>query len=728
MKSRPGRQPDYGAIPLQCPIVIDNGAYHCRVGWGGEAEPRLSFRNVLNRPRHRTTGELVSLVGDFDPIYLKLFDFTRSSIRSAFDQNVVYQFETMECILDYAFDRMGCDAAGIEHPILLTEGACNPLSSRNRMAELLFETYGVPSLAFGIDAVFGYAHNLKLGVCERDGLLVNIGHQTTHVIPMVAGEPVLEAACRTAVGGFQVTSYLKRLLSLQYPYHVNSISWEKSEELKQEHCYIAEDYHEELSIFQKGGPDAEAKTRYWQLPFIPPVQKPEQSEEELARKAAIKEKQGQRLRDMANAKRESKIADLEANVQGLEYLLQELDDAEDEKQEASILLPSGYNSRTEAQAALTKVLASLRKAKGQPAEPKPAEEDMNPLSERYPLLEIPDNQLTAEQLKEKKKQRFLKITTEGRIRAKQKRDELNLQRERELQLEEERRLANPELYLEELRTRQAEQALRVEQRKRQKTGAGPGGTNAPALTSGAGGRGERLNQSQKERMKLLTTAAFDRGKEEDTFGMNDEDWQLYKRMSKDADDLDEDDDQDAELTWLTNRLKELDPTFVPSTGSNVGNGQGSSVDLQQQRPLTAEDFRISLGVERFRCPEIIMQPAMNGVDRAGLGEAVASALRRLPAQYRDQVMNGTILLSGGSSLFEGLDRRMIAEVRKTRPLGADIKVVKAFNPLLDAWHGASTFASKSFEKYSFTKADYEERGPEWLRYYNLKYSAGGFSR
>jgi hypothetical protein len=75
-------------------------------------------------------------------------------------------------------------------------------------------------------------------------------------------------------------------------------------------------------MIQKGGPDAEAKTRYWQLPFIPPVQKPEQSEEELARKAAIKEKQGQRLRDMANAKRESKIADLEANVQGLEYLLQ----------------------------------------------------------------------------------------------------------------------------------------------------------------------------------------------------------------------------------------------------------------------------------------------------------------------------------------------------------------------------------------------------------------------
>jgi len=87
------------------------------------------------------------------------------------------------------------------------------------------------------------------------------------------------------------------------------------------------------------------------------------------------------------------------------------------------------------------------------------------------------------------------------------------------------------------------------------TGNGSGGINAPPLTSGAGGRGERLNPVQKERMKLLTSAAFDRGKEEDTFGMDDEDWQLYKRMSKDADDVDEDDDQEAELAWLTNRLK-----------------------------------------------------------------------------------------------------------------------------------------------------------------------------
>ena len=29
---RPGRQQDYSLIPSQCPLVIDNGAYFCRVG------------------------------------------------------------------------------------------------------------------------------------------------------------------------------------------------------------------------------------------------------------------------------------------------------------------------------------------------------------------------------------------------------------------------------------------------------------------------------------------------------------------------------------------------------------------------------------------------------------------------------------------------------------------------------------------------------------------------
>lgn len=43
-------------------------------------------------------GETVTIVGDHDVTLLRYFDCTRSGPRSAFDNNVVYQFEIMEYV------------------------------------------------------------------------------------------------------------------------------------------------------------------------------------------------------------------------------------------------------------------------------------------------------------------------------------------------------------------------------------------------------------------------------------------------------------------------------------------------------------------------------------------------------------------------------------------------------------------------------------------------------
>lgn len=107
--SRIQRQSDYSDFASDVPIVIDNGASYFRIGWAGENEPRVIFRNIVQRPRHKTTGETVTIVGDHDLSLLKYFDCTRSGPRSAFDSNVVYQFEIMENILDFGFERLGAD-------------------------------------------------------------------------------------------------------------------------------------------------------------------------------------------------------------------------------------------------------------------------------------------------------------------------------------------------------------------------------------------------------------------------------------------------------------------------------------------------------------------------------------------------------------------------------------------------------------------------------------------
>ncbi|KAM7265143.1 hypothetical protein ACFE04_017886 [Oxalis oulophora] len=71
----------------------------------------------------------------------------------------------------------------IDHPILITECVCNPVWSRSKMAELVFETYGFPSVAFGVDAAFSYVYNQHHGVCDKDGIAICPGFSTTHVIP-----------------------------------------------------------------------------------------------------------------------------------------------------------------------------------------------------------------------------------------------------------------------------------------------------------------------------------------------------------------------------------------------------------------------------------------------------------------------------------------------------------------------------------------------------------------
>ncbi|XP_020103113.1 actin-related protein 5 isoform X2 [Ananas comosus] len=606
-------------------------------------------------------------------------------------------------------------APQLDHPIMMTECICNPISSRVKMAELLFETYGVPSVAFGVDAAFSYKYNQRLGICREDGLAICSGLATSHAIPFIKGEPVWDACCRTNIGGYHVTDYLKQLLSLKYPYHMSNITWEKAEELKMEHCYIASDYMSELQIFQKETKEAEEKTRYWQLPWVPP-QEEAPSEEDLARKAAFKEKQSQRLREMAAAKRSLKISELENELCGLEGLLQQLDEV-DEAEGTAVLARMGYLSRQEIESAALKVTQSLRKAKGESNE---AEDKVDAsLAEKYPLTLVPDEMLTPDQLKEKKKQIFLKTTTEGRLRAKQKRFEEETFKERQNQQDEEKRLENPELYLEELRSRYKELFEKVEQRKRQKTN----GHHSNGHSSGGVGRGERLSAAQRERMRLLTTAAFDRGKGEDTFGARDEDWQVYKLMSKDNDDDDDkgQEEDEAELARVTSKLQELDPTFVPKSDQLPEH-------LPRSRPLTAEDYKIALGVERFRCPEVLFQPSMVGVDQAGLDEMAAISLNRLSARadidesVKDRIAI-SILVTGGSSLFPGLVPRLEALIRQSRPYLSPLKVVRASDPVLDAWRGAAIYAdSRGFSLQTFSMQDYYEQGEAGLRRHNIVYS------
>lgn len=58
----------------------------------------LALKSVIFNILTFHAGETVTIVGDHDTALLKYFDCTRSGPRSAFDNDVVFQFEIMEYV------------------------------------------------------------------------------------------------------------------------------------------------------------------------------------------------------------------------------------------------------------------------------------------------------------------------------------------------------------------------------------------------------------------------------------------------------------------------------------------------------------------------------------------------------------------------------------------------------------------------------------------------------
>ena len=76
-----------------------------------------------------------------------------------------------------------------------------------------------------------------------------------------------------------------------------------------------------------------------------------------------------------------------------------------------------------------------------------------------------------------------------------------------------------------------------------------------------------------------------------------------------------------------------------------------------------------------------------------------------------------MFLTGGPSQFPGLRERVYATLRPILPPEMDIgKLVRAADPMLDAWRGMAAFANtEAFKQVGVTRAEYNEWGGERIK-------------
>jgi len=227
-------------------IVLDNGTGISKNGYAGEDQPRSVFPTVLGRPKY---GNIMPEVKDYarewyigqEAMELKgvmLLQFPIS-------HGQITDWPAMERIWHYTFySDLRVDPS--EHPVLLTEAPLNPRNNREKMAEIMFETFNVPALYIATQAVLSLYSSGR-----TTGTVIDIGDGVSHIVPIFEGFALSHAIERVDLAGRDITNYLKRLLRQKGVSLTTSAEVQIVRDIKEKLCYVAIDPEKEMMLSKK---------------------------------------------------------------------------------------------------------------------------------------------------------------------------------------------------------------------------------------------------------------------------------------------------------------------------------------------------------------------------------------------------------------------------------------------------------------------------------------------
>lgn len=213
-------------------MILDNGSGAVKAGLSSDSQPKHVFPEQVGKPRdpHKKKYDKDLYIGDDT-----LEGLDQMAIRRPVENGIIENFEDMEKLWEYTFFEK-LDANPMRHPLVLTEPPYNPRPNREKICEVMFESFGVPSLNISIQGVLAL-----LGHGRTSGVVLSSGEGVTSTIPIFDGFGLPHCINRMDTAGRDLNTIMGKLLAKSGLSLVKSGEKRMVQLMKEQHCYVSQD-------------------------------------------------------------------------------------------------------------------------------------------------------------------------------------------------------------------------------------------------------------------------------------------------------------------------------------------------------------------------------------------------------------------------------------------------------------------------------------------------------